>query len=83
MNHSRYTPENYDDIEALMRWAVLFIVFDGDAASWARWVAEKGSVSQQRDDLPIARSVARSCEENEPLRRRFRTLAQLLKPPPN
>lgn len=83
MDRSRKTQREHDDVPGLLEWAVLLFVFDGDAASWARWVAEQGSGSQQRDDLELARSLARRIERNEPLRLRIRALAQQLKPPPN
>lgn len=77
------TPRKHDDVPGLLEWAVLLFVFDGDAASWAQWVAEQGSGTQQLDDLELARSLAQRIEKDEPLRRRLRALAQQLKPPPN
>jgi hypothetical protein len=72
-----------EDVQGLLDWAVLFLVFDGDAASWARWVAEQGSAAQRAHDLELARSMALRLERNEPLRERLRALARQLSPPPN
>lgn len=83
MDRSGKTPRKHDDVPGLLEWAVLLFVFDGDAASWVRWVAEQGSGAQQLDDLELARSLAKRIEGNEPLRLRVRALAQQLKPPPN
>lgn len=83
MDRSGKTPRKHGDLQGLLEWAVLLFIFDGDAASWARWVSEQGSGSQQRDDLELAHSLARRIEENEPLRRRLRALVQELNPPPN
>lgn len=83
MDRSVRTTRKHDDAPGLLKWAVLLLVFDGDAASWARWVAEQGSGSQQLDDLELARSLAHRMEGNEPLRSRLRALAEQLKPPPN
>lgn len=83
MDRSDKTPGRHGEVHGLLEWAVLLLIFDGDAASWARWVSEQGSGSQRLHDLELARSLARRIEENEPLRRRLRALAQELKPPPN
>ncbi|MGK2856348.1 MAG: hypothetical protein ACSLFQ_03995 [Thermoanaerobaculia bacterium] len=83
IDRSGKNERKHGDVPGLLEWAVLLFVFDGDAASWARWVAEQGSGSQQRDDLELARSLAQRIEGNEPLRLRLRALAQQLKPPPN
>lgn len=83
MDRSGEAPRKHSDAQGLLGWAVLLFIFDGDAAAWARWVAEQGSGSQQLHDLELARSLARRIEGNEPLRHRLRALAQELKPPPN
>ncbi len=73
-----------DDVACgALQWAVLLIVFDGDAAAWASYLAENGSPAQRRDDLPLARIVARNCARDESLRLRLRLLARQLQPRPH
>ena len=65
--------------DGALKWAVLLILFEGDAAAWAKYLAEQGSSSQRRDDLPLALSVASLCAANESLRQRLRALARSLR----
>ncbi|MFA6958241.1 MAG: hypothetical protein WC538_20425 [Thermoanaerobaculia bacterium] len=60
-------------------WVVLLFVFEGDAAAWLSFLEQQGSRSQRRDDLPLARAVARWCDDNESLRLRLRALAERLR----
>ena len=62
-------------------WAVLLLVFDGDAAAWLHYLEREGSAAQHRDDLPLARAVAGWCATNEGLRVRLRELAATLRMP--
>ncbi len=68
--------------EGALHWAVLLILFEGDAAAWASYLEGEGSSSQQRDDLPVALSVAGLCADDEGLRLRLHALAQSLRSSP-
>lgn len=65
---------------AVIRLAVLLLLFGGDAAAWARFITDEGSASQRRDDLPLARAIATRCATDATLSRRLRSIAQSLQP---
>ncbi len=67
---------NFDELTRLVPWAVLLVVFDGDPAAWVSYLAEEGTMSQRRNDLPLARVVAARCASDESFRLRLRSLAR-------
>ncbi len=62
--------------ETLLRWAILLVVFDGDANAWLDFLEREGSRSQRVGDMPFARDLARRCGDDTALSRQLRGLAQ-------